>query len=161
MNDESKQLVSDLRRWAHAPHALPASDMMDKAAAEIERLLVAIAAYAASSKAAAKEIARLRGGANTNTPTTAPAADGTDWPTSGAAVGSKAMTTDEKDVLTSVLLSEIGTAQKYNSLVFDLQAEIARLRLTDAEREAVEEAIRRLWGFDIAATLRGLLERLK
>lgn len=31
--------------------------------------------------------------------------------------------------------------------------------LTDAEREAIEEAIRRLWGFDIAATLRGLLER--
>ena len=32
--------------------------------------------------------------------------------------------------------------------------------LADEEREAVEEAIRRLWGFDIAATLRGLLERL-
>jgi hypothetical protein len=31
--------------------------------------------------------------------------------------------------------------------------------LTDAEREAIEEAIRRLWGFDIVATLRGLLER--
>ena len=34
-------------------------------------------------------------------------------------------------------------------------------RLTDAERGAVEEAIRRLWGFDIAATLRGLLERME
>ena len=33
-------------------------------------------------------------------------------------------------------------------------------RLTDAEREAVEEAIRRLWGFDIADTLRGVLERM-
>lgn len=32
--------------------------------------------------------------------------------------------------------------------------------LTDAEREAIEEAIRRLWGFGIAATLRGLLDRL-
>ena len=41
----------------------------------------------------------------------------------------------------------------------DAAAEIERLRLTDAEREAIEEAIRRLWGFDIAATLRGLLER--
>ena len=38
--------------------------------------------------------------------------------------------------------------------------EIALLRITDAEREAVEDAIRRLWGFDAAATLRGLLERL-
>lgn len=87
MNDQSKQLVSDLRRWAHAPEALPASDMMDKAATEIERLLVAIAAYAASSKAAAKEIARLRltdeaWGINPAGP--APAADGTDWPTGGA-----------------------------------------------------------------------------
>ena len=33
--------------------------------------------------------------------------------------------------------------------------------LTDEEREAVQEAIRRLWGFDIAATLRGLLDRTK
>jgi hypothetical protein len=33
--------------------------------------------------------------------------------------------------------------------------------LTDAEREAIEDAIRRLWGFDCAATLRGLLERTK
>ena len=31
--------------------------------------------------------------------------------------------------------------------------------LTAEERAAAEEAIRRLWGFDIAATLRGLLER--
>jgi hypothetical protein len=33
-------------------------------------------------------------------------------------------------------------------------------RLTDAEREAVEQAIRRLWRFDIADTLRGLLARM-
>jgi hypothetical protein len=33
--------------------------------------------------------------------------------------------------------------------------------ITDEEREAIEEAIRRLWGFDIAATLRGLLERTR
>lgn len=32
-------------------------------------------------------------------------------------------------------------------------------KLTDAEREAIADAIRRLWGFDCAATLRGLLER--
>ena len=42
--------------------------------------------------------------------------------------------------------------------------ELKRLRkgvtLTADEREAVEDAIRRLWGFDCAATLRGVLERL-
>ena len=42
--------------------------------------------------------------------------------------------------------------------------ELKRLRkgvtLTAEEREAVQDAIRRLWGFDCAATLRGVLERL-
>ena len=138
--------------------------MTDEAEKEIARLRTIIDCYAASSAAAAAELKRLRADAKTNTPTTVPAAD---WPTSGAAVGTEAMTTDEKDVLTSVLLSEIGTAQKYNSLVFDLQAEIARLRLTDAEREAVKRAA----GFVeelahpetslTAAALRELLERLK
>lgn len=33
--------------------------------------------------------------------------------------------------------------------------------LTDEEREAVADAIRRLWGFDCAVTLRALLERTK
>jgi hypothetical protein len=46
-----------------------------------------------------------------------------------------------------------GTATRYCTLT--------PLTLTDAEREAIAEAIRRLWGFDIAATLRGLLERTK
>jgi len=35
------------------------------------------------------------------------------------------------------------------------------MTLTAGEREAIDEAIRRLWGFDIAATLRSLLERMK
>lgn len=49
--------------------------------------------------------------------------------------------------------------------LIDARAEIARLRLTDAEREAVEAAWREsysdgpLWNH--AATLRGLLERTK
>ena len=41
------------------------------------------------------------------------------------------------------------------------RAKNAMVALTDEEREAVQEAIRRLWGFDIAATLRGLLDRTK
>jgi hypothetical protein len=43
--------------------------------------------------------------------------------------------------------------------------ELKRLRkrtaLTGEEREAVADAIRRLWGFDCAVTLRALLERTK
>lgn len=70
------------------------------------------------------------------------------------------MTSDEQKVLVDVMLAEIGTAEKYNSLVADLQAEIARLRLTEAERDAVKEAICRLWGFEMSDTLRGMLKRL-
>lgn len=147
MNDQSKQLVSDLRRWAHAPEALPASDMMDKAATEIERLLVAIAAYAASSKAAAKEIARLR-------------------------------LTDEERVITlaaydgdivSRLRNWRGLHLSHSGELFeDAATEIAHLRLTAAEREAVEAAIRDYENNDddedcarMVDTLRGLLERIK
>lgn len=47
--------------------------------------------------------------------------------------------------------------------LIDARAEIARLRLTDAEREAVELAYSRLTAdthyATVAATLRGLLER--
>ena len=46
----------------------------------------------------------------------------------------------------------------------ELEAEIARLRLTDAEREAVATASRIAGAVgedDIKATLRGLLERTK
>jgi len=38
------------------------------------------------------------------------------------------MTDNEQKVLVGVMLSEIGTAQKYNSLVSELQADIERLR---------------------------------
>lgn len=57
----------------------------------------------------------------------------------------KAMTKDEKDILTSALLSEIGTAQKYNRIVAELQSEIARLR----------EAIHRLADQDATLSVRG------
>lgn len=71
------------------------------------------------------------------------------------------MTSDERKVLVDVMLAEIGTAEKYNSLVADLQAEIARLRLTPEERMAVA------WAVDAAGNdmhpaediLRGLLKR--
>jgi hypothetical protein len=64
------------------------------------------------------------------------------------------------------MLSEIGTAQKYNALVAELQAEISWLKLTDAEREAIYRSEARLRTAyvpddETAATLRKLLERLQ
>jgi hypothetical protein len=84
-------IVTRLRQWAIATDAVPASDLMDEAAAEIERLRAQPCPYVT------------------------------------------------------------GTVTRYCTLT--------PFTLTDAEREAIEEAIRRLWGFDIAETLRGLLER--
>jgi hypothetical protein len=92
-----RDIVEQLRTWVHAVDAVPASDMMDEAAAEIERL---------------RAIADRRG-----------------------------------------------------DLAVERRREIARLRLTAAEREAVEFAYSRLTAdahyASVAATLRGLLERTK
>jgi len=49
----------------------------------------------------------------------------------------------------------------YATAVQRLASEIARLRLTDEEREAIEDAAAELTPGPIAATLRGLLERTK
>jgi predicted DNA-binding protein (UPF0251 family) len=46
-------------------------------------------------------------------------------------------------------------------MVREAAAEIERLRLTDAEREAIAHAASRLAGIHYAATLWGLLERTK
>lgn len=59
------------------------------------------------------------------------------------------------------LLDNIESSQR--TLIFEQEAEIARLRLTDAEREAVHGAIlfmeaRGVWAWP--ATLRELLDRL-
>jgi predicted DNA binding protein len=73
---------------------------------------------------------------------------------------------DQRKRRGAVLLREAAAEiERLRGVICDLHAqESQRLQpdrptLTDAEREAIEEAIRRLWGFDIAATLRGLLER--
>lgn len=47
-------LVRRLRRWTHAVDAAPASDLMDEAADEIERLGAALAAYTAGILAEAE-----------------------------------------------------------------------------------------------------------
>ena len=49
-----------LRRWSFSPDAVPASDLMDEAAAEIERLVTVCETYAHSSAGACREIASLR-----------------------------------------------------------------------------------------------------
>lgn len=36
--DDMTDIIDRLRRWTHDPHAQPASDLMDEAADEIERL---------------------------------------------------------------------------------------------------------------------------
>jgi hypothetical protein len=56
-----EDLVRRLRTWVHAVDAVPVSDLMDEAAAEIERLHIVIDCYAASSAAACRELAMLRG----------------------------------------------------------------------------------------------------
>ena len=63
----------------------------------------------------------------------------------------------------------LATSNEYVQEIARLHAEIARLRLTDAERQAVKAAIECCEDItygsenepEAAATLRGLLERLK
>jgi len=46
MTNNPADIVTRLRRWTHAADAAPASDLMDDAAAEIERLRLALARLA-------------------------------------------------------------------------------------------------------------------
>jgi hypothetical protein len=65
------------------------------------------------------------------------------------------------------LRREVAWEQDVGELLEEAAAEIARLRLTDAEREAVERAavayelLPTVGAKQVSATLRGLLERLK
>jgi hypothetical protein len=56
----SGDLIERLRRWTFAVDSVPASDLMDESAAEIERLLTVIDCYCHSSAAACREIKELR-----------------------------------------------------------------------------------------------------
>ncbi len=93
-------IVERLRCWVIATDAVPASDLMDEAADEIERLQRSI----------------------------------TDWKL-------------EADVHRKRAAAAV--------------AEIERLRLTDAERQAIEWCIEQWAGINRSTTLRNLLERLK
>ena len=116
-------ITDRLRRWAISTDAVPASDLMEEAADEIERLR---SAYAAAIHRLADEIPRLRS-----------------QPCPYVA----------------------GNVTKHCTLT--------PFTLTDAEREAIERGYCSLmgvedmsaecsrWDAEAAATLRGLLERLK
>lgn len=53
-------LIKRLRTWTHAVDAVPASDLMDEAANELDRLLIVIDCYCSSSAAACREIKALK-----------------------------------------------------------------------------------------------------
>lgn len=53
---QTAALIKRLRTWTHAVDAVPASDLMDEAAKELDRLLGVIDAYADSAAAACREI---------------------------------------------------------------------------------------------------------
>ena len=56
----------------------------------------------------------------------------------------------------------LATADLFQAEIARLQAEIDRLRLTDAEREALEQAVAFMQGSGwSASTLRGLLQRME
>ena len=117
-------ITERLRKWTFAVDAQPASDLMDEAANEIDR---------------------LRSGA----------------------VESRGMVRQKSDC--QLLVEYIDSSQR--TLAFEQEAEIARLRLTDAEREAVDRARRAFRDMDHNdmtmqqledyEALCGLLERLK
>ena len=55
------ELIERLRNWSISVTAVPASDIMEEAAAELERCLVTIDCYCQYAGAAEKEFRRLRG----------------------------------------------------------------------------------------------------
>lgn len=171
--------------------------MTDEAEKEIARLRTIIDCYAASSAAAAAELKRLRAEAHANwrdhirppddfdralaaatdkawgiseTPTTAPAADGTDWPTSGAAVAWAVVSDSREEIDCEFIYPDEATA---GDVALESNGGVVALYrqpqppLTDAEREAVRDAAESFEYDDqdaecarVAVTLRGLLARL-
>ena len=149
MND----LVSRLRTWTHSVHAAPASDIMDEAAAEIERLrngavgsretvqLTDEEREAVESAAAAFEYDDDNLECGTIAATLRALLERTGGCTPESDSGA-----DRKSVA-STLCRDTGV-QPFDS---------APITLTDAEREAIEYFARDNWA--LSPVLRGLLER--
>lgn len=60
-HQKTVDLIGRLRKWSIAVDAVPASDIMDEAAEELERLIGIIETYADYAAAAEREFRRLRG----------------------------------------------------------------------------------------------------
>jgi hypothetical protein len=60
-HQKTLELIERLRNWSISVTAVPASDIMEEAAAELERCLVTIDCYCHYAAAAEKEFRRLRG----------------------------------------------------------------------------------------------------
>jgi hypothetical protein len=135
-------IVTRLRQWAIATDAVPASDLMDEAAAEIERLRAIMASQTDSPQAVER----------TPEPPSTPG-EGTRQ--------AEGIVTRLRQTRASML----GTDDEDHYWdCHDAAGEIERLRLTDAEREAVDwaaYAAEQWYEHTAAATLRGLLERTK
>lgn len=78
------------------------------------------------------------------------------------AEGACGLNPDERKSVIDALLQEIDKTQKWTRLVSEMQAEIARLRLTDAEREALHHVVGDVADITgpVEDTIRGLLERM-
>lgn len=98
------------------------------------------------------------------TPTTAPAADGTDWPTSGAAVAWAVVSDSREEIDCEFIYPDEATA---GDVALDINGGVVPLyrqpqpTLTDAERGAIKEASEFYVGTRTGVALGGLLERLK
>jgi hypothetical protein len=138
-------IVTRLRTWVHAVDAVSASDLMEEAAAEVARLRTVCECYAHSSAAACREIASLRGYRDAAEADRDIAMLAAERLRNGAVDGRETVTCPHV----------VGTTTQYCSLT--------PLTLTDAEREAVENAADVIDAKTCgnAATLRGLLERTK
>lgn len=59
-HSQTLALIERLRKWTHAVDAPPASDLMDEAAAELERALGVIDTYSESAAGACRQINQLQ-----------------------------------------------------------------------------------------------------
>jgi hypothetical protein len=65
-HQKTVDLIERLRKWSIAVDAVPASDIMEEAAAELERCLITIDCYCQYAAAAEREFRRLRGVKDSN-----------------------------------------------------------------------------------------------
>jgi len=134
-------ITTRLRRWTHDAHAAPASDLMDEAAADIERLREAMS----DNEPAAWAIVAADNDAVLDSHLYHTEAVATRWATQHG----------------DRVVPLYRTPQTCPHVVgrTTLHCSLTPFTLTDEEREAVAHAVSRLAGIHYSDTLRGLLER--